>query len=309
MASETDPLSVTGAVSQTDEIGWRSAHGSQSDVSSRRVRLIGPPRFSAGTVLSGVRTLFQYGDLLYTLSAFRLKVRYKQSVLGWLWAALQPVALMGIYTFVFAHVAKVNTNGDAYPAFVFCGLLPWIFFSGSIASAVHGIVAYPTLLTKMYFPREIIPLSYLAAGLIDFLIASIILTGILAYYRVAPTWNLLYLIPILAVLAAFAASVALFFAAVHVRFRDIGLALPFLLQIWMFATPVVYSMQAVPARVRLIYVLDPVASAIHMFREVVLHGRAPDLQTLGVAAGITIAVLVLAYAYFKASESVMADLV
>ena len=302
-------MAVTGAVSQTDESSWRSANASQSAQAHRRVRLMGPPRFSVGMVFAGARTLFQYGDLLYTLSAFRLKVRYKQSMLGWLWAALQPVALMGIYTFVFAHVTKVNTNGVAYPAFVFCGLLPWIFFSGSIASAVHGMVAYPTLLTKMYFPREIIPLSYLAAGFIDFLIASIILAGMLAHYRVAPTWNLLYVIPILVVLAAFAASVALFFGAVHVRFRDIGLAMPFLLQIWMLATPVVYSLQAVPPRIRFVYVLDPAASAIHMFREAVLHGRAPDLSALGLTAGLTIAVLVLAYAYFKASEAAMADLV
>ena len=309
MASEGDPLAVTSAAPQADEIPWRSADASHTDLAPRRVRLIGPPRFSVKTVFVGIRTLFQYGDLLYALSAFRLKVRYKQSMLGWLWAALQPVALMGIYTFVFAHVTQVNTNGVAYPAFVFCGLLPWIFFSGSIASAVHGIVAYPTLLTKMYFPREIIPLSYLAAGFIDFLIASIILVGILAHYRVAPTWNLLYVIPILAVLAGFAASVALFFGAVHVRFRDIGLALPFVLQIWMFATPVVYSLQAVPQRIRFVYVLDPVASAINMFREVVLHGQAPDLYALGATAGLTIAVLILAYAYFKASESAMADLV
>jgi lipopolysaccharide transport system permease protein len=256
-----------------------------------------------------VGTLVQYTDLLYTLSLFRLSVRYKQSVLGWFWAALQPVALMGIYTFVFAHVTKVNTNGIPYPAFVFCGLLPWIFFSGSIANAVHGMVAYPTLLTKMYFPREIIPLSYLVAGVVDFLIASVILVGLLAHYRVAPTWNLFYAIPILVVLGAFAASVALFFAAVHVRFRDIGLALPFLLQIWMFATPVVYSLQAVPQRIRGLYVLDPVARAIDMFRAVVLYGRAPDLAALGLTAALTAAILLLAYAYFKSSESEMADLV
>ena len=307
MASETDPAAVTSSLSQPDEISWQSP--GQVEPTDRRVRVIGPPTFSLGTVFAGWRTLLQYSDLLYTLSLFRLKVRYKQSVLGWLWAALQPVALMAIYTFIFAHVTRVNTDGVAYPAFVFCGLLPWIFFSGSIASAVHGMVAYPTLLTKMYFPREIIPLSYLAAGLVDFLIAAVILAGMLAHYRVVPTWNLLYVIPILAVLAAFAASVALFFGAVHVRFRDIGLAMPFVLQIWMFATPVVYSLQAVPPRLRILYVLDPAATAIHMFREVVLHGRAPDLYTLGTTAALTMAGLLVAYAYFKASESAMADVV
>lgn len=307
MTSDNAPLAVTGSVPQAEAMVWDQT--AQRESRARRVKVIGPPAFSLGTIVAGVRTLLQYKDLLYTLSLFRLKVRYKQSLLGWLWAALQPVALMGIYTFIFAHVTTVNTGGVAYPAFVFCGLLPWIFFSTSIASAVHGMVAYPTLLTKMYFPREIIPLSYLAAGITDFLIASVILAGILAHYRVVPTWNLLYILPILLVLAGFAAAVAIFFAAVHVRFRDVGLALPFLLQVWMFATPVVYSLQAVPMSWRRFYLLDPVASAIDMFRGVVIYGRAPDTFNLAVSAGITFAALTFAYGYFKASEAAMADLV
>lgn len=305
-----DPSSaVTNPIAEPDVVAWPLPHEAPLSRPVRRLRVIGPPAFSIDTVFAGIRTLIQYSDLFYTLSFFRLKVRYKQSVLGWLWAALQPLALMAIYTFVFAHVTKVNTDGVAYPAFVFCGLLPWIFFSGSVANAVHGMVAYPTLLTKMYFPREIIPLSYLAAGVVDFLIASVILMGLLTHYRTAPTWNLLYVIPILAILGGFAASVAIFFAAVHVRFRDIGLALPFVLQIWMFATPVVYSLQAVPVGLRSLYVLDPVATAIEMFRRVVLYGRAPDVHALGLSAGLTLVALLLAYGFFKASEATMADLI
>jgi lipopolysaccharide transport system permease protein len=275
----------------------------------RRVTIIGPPAFSVRGVLDGLRILFQYADLFRALSLFRLKIRYKQSVLGWVWAALQPLALMGIYTFVFSHVTKVDTGGMPYPAFVFCGLLPWIFFSSSITNAVQGIVAYPSLLTKMYFPREIIPLSYLSAGAVDFLISSVILTGILAHYRVAPTWNLLYCIPILMILGAFAAAVALFCSAVHVRTRDVGLALPFVLQVLMFATPVVYSAQAVPQRFRTLFLLNPVAGAIDNFRGVILWGRAPDAFILTTAFVATIVVLVFAYAYFKWSEAAMADLV
>jgi lipopolysaccharide transport system permease protein len=309
MASENAPSTATSTLPEAEGLLQRSSIVSRSEAPNRRLRVIGPPSFSVSTVFTGFRTLLQYTDLLYTLSLFRLKVRYKQSVLGWVWAALQPLALMGIYTFVFSHVAKVNTNGTAYPPFVFCGLLPWIFFSASVTNAVNGIVAYPTLLTKMYFPREIIPLSYLAAGVVDFGIASVILVGILAYYGVPPTWNLLYLTPILALLGAFAAAVALLFGAVQVRFRDVGLALPFALQIWMFATPVVYSLQAVPQTVRSVYLLDPIASAIHMFREVVLYGRAPDPGMMCLTCGLTIVILLLAYAYFKASEAAMADLV
>jgi lipopolysaccharide transport system permease protein len=309
MASENAPLTATSALPQTDEVLVDSSAGSRFETPNRRLRVIGPPSFSLRTIFSGVRTLLQYTDLLYTLSLFRLRVRYKQSVLGWVWAALQPLALMGIYTFIFSHVAKVNTNGAAYPAFVFCGLLPWIFFAGSITNAVHGIVAYPTLLTKMYFPREIIPLSYLAAGVVDFGIASVLLTVILAYYRVQPTWNLFYLVPILAILGAFAAAVGLLFAAIHVRFRDVGLALPFALQIWMFATPVVYSSQAIPHRLRSLYLVDPVATAIDMFRGALLFGRAPEPRIMALSCGLTVVVLLFAYGYFKASEAAMADLV
>jgi lipopolysaccharide transport system permease protein len=275
----------------------------------RRVKVIRPPAFSLGTVVTGLRTLIQYSDLLYTLSVFRLNVRYKQSVLGWAWAAVQPCALMGIYTFIFAHVTQVNTGGAPYPIFVFSALLPWIFFSSSIANAVQGLVAYPGLLTKMYFPREIIPLSYLAAGLIDFLIASVILGGLMVHYGVHVTWNVLYGLPILLTLAAFAAATGLLFSAIHVRFRDVGLAMPFVLQIWMFVTPVVYSLSGVPARFRTYYLLDPPAGLIENFRRVVIYGKAPDPFICGLAAGLSVLSLLVAYGYFKTAETAMADVI
>lgn len=307
MAVDDAPIAMTGVVPEAPSLIAEPAGRVQSI--PRRIRIIGPPTFSVGAVFSGLRVLIHYSDLLYALSVFRLNIRYKQSILGWAWAALQPLALMGIYTFVFAHVTKVNTGGTPYSIFVFSALLPWILFSSSITNAVHGIVAYPSLLTKMYFPREIIPLSYLAAGVADFLISSIILAGMLAYYRIAPTWNLFYGIPILIILGGFAAAVGLFFAAVHVRFRDVGLAMPFVLQVWMFATPVVYSLQAVPPRFRSLYMLDPAAVAIDSFRGAVLYGRAPNAGMLAVAAGEMLVALVLAYAYFKSSEATMADVI
>src|SRR5437588_3522430 len=273
------------------------------------VRVIRPATFSLSTVVLGLRTLLHYSDLLYTLSMFRLNVRYKQSALGWAWAALQPLALMGIYTFIFAHVTTVKTGGIPYPIFVFSALLPWIFFATAITNSVQGLIAYPNLLTKMYFPREIIPFSYLAAGVIDFLIASVILAFLMVHYRISLTWNVLYGIPILMILAAFAAAMALLFSAVHVRFRDVGLAMPFVLQIWMFAAPVVYSVQSVPVRFRRMYLLDPVAGLIENFRRVLIFGTAPDLASLATASSITVAVLAFAYAYFKGCEGTMADLI
>src|ERR1700704_1165253 len=155
---------------------------------ARPVKVIRPPAFSIGTISTGLRTLVQYSALLYTLSLFRLSVRYKQSALGWTWAALQPLALMGIYTIIFTRVTTIATGGVPYPVFVFSALLPWIFFSSTISTAVLGLVLHPNLLTKMYFPREIIPLSYLVASFTDFCIASMILGGLMMHYKIPLTW-------------------------------------------------------------------------------------------------------------------------
>ncbi len=304
-ANAGDSFSARDASSRP--VSSRSAE--PGNLVERRLKVIGPPSFSPATIAGGLRTLFHYPDLLYTLCVFRLNVRYKQSVLGWAWAVLQPLALMGIYTLIFAHVTTVKTGGVPYPIFVFAALLPWIFFSNSVSSAVHGLVTYPGLLTKMYFPREIIPLSYLAAGLADFLIAAVILAGLMVYYGVSLTWNSLYALPILVLFGGFSAAIALFFSAVHVRFRDVGLAMPFVLQIWMFATPVVYSLQSVPLRFRKLYLFDPLAGLIENFRRVVVSGAKPDVATLAWSAAMTIICLAIAYAYFKSSEATMADVV
>lgn len=302
------PISPAASPSEalTSPLAWQP-HAARP--STRPVKIIRAPAFSTGTIFSGLQTLAQFSDLLWILSLFRLKVRYKQSALGWIWAALQPLALMTIYTIVFTRVTKVSTDGVPYPLFVLSALLPWLFFSGSIVNAVHGLVLHPNLLTKMYFPREIIPLSYLAAAFADFLIGSVILAGFMAHYRVSPTWNLFYAIPIVIVIAVFAAAIALFFSAIQVRFRDVGLAMPLFLQVWMFTIPVVYSLQSVPVRFRKLYLLDPIAGLIENFRTVVLRGDRLDLSGLALSAAIAFACLVIAYAYFKSSEATMADII
>jgi lipopolysaccharide transport system permease protein len=276
---------------------------------ARPIKVIHPPSFSIGAIFTGLRTLAQYSDLLYTLTLFRLHVRYKQSALGCAWAALQPLALMLIYTIIFTRVTTVATGGIPYPVFVFCALLPWIFFSGTISNAVNGLVLHPNLLTKMYFPREIIPLSYMFAALVDFGIASILLVVLLKYYHVPLGWHLLYALPIVLILAGFAAAIALFFSAVQIRFRDVGLAMPFLLQVWMFTVPVVYSLQSVPVRFRSWYLLDPVAPLIESFRGLVIHGTTPKVGMLAFCGATTVAVLALTYAFFKSSEATMTDVI
>jgi lipopolysaccharide transport system permease protein len=273
----------------------------------RPIKVIHPAKFSVRTIFTGLRTLAQYSDLLYTLSLFRLSVRYKQSALGWAWAALQPLALMGIYTIIFTRVTSISTGRIPYPIFVFSGLLPWILFSSAVANAVNGLILYPNLLTKMYFPREIIPLSYLVAALVDFGIASLLLVGLMKFYRMPLSWHLLYAVPIILVLVGFTAAVALIFSAIQVRVRDVGLAMPFLLQVWMFTVPVVYSLQSVPARFRSLYLIDPLAGLIETFRQLIVYGTTPDFRTVLLSAVSTLIGLAIAYGFFKSSEATMAD--
>jgi lipopolysaccharide transport system permease protein len=285
----------------------KAASASELPPADRAIKIIRPASLSLSTIIAGVAALTRHFDLLYTLTLFRLNIRYKQSALGWLWAGLQPLALMTIYTLIFSRIAKVSSEGVPYPLFVFSALLPWIFFSSAVTNAVHGLVSYPALLTKMYFPREIIPFSYVAAALVDLAISLSILACLMTYYRASLNWNALYVVPILAALCAFTTAVALVLSSIQVRLRDVGVALPLLLQVWMFSTPIVYSMASVPARYRPLFLFNPVATLIADFRRVLVRGLAPDKVLLGIAIIIASLCLAAAYAYFKAAESTMAD--
>ncbi|MDT5059760.1 MAG: lipopolysaccharide transport system permease protein [Acidobacteriota bacterium] len=275
----------------------------------RRVKIIRPPSFSPLKLLSSLSVLVQYRDLLLTLSAHRVKVRYKQSILGIFWAILQPFSLMLIYTVIFSLVARMPSDGAPYAVFSYIALLPWTYFSTCVTNSTGGLVSHAQLVTKVYFPREILPLSYVVAALFDFLVASSVLAGLLFYYRVHLTINALYAVPIIMVLTLFATSVALFLSATQVRFRDIGVAVPLLLQIWMFVSPVVYPLSAVPAQWRNLYLLNPMAGLIENFRRTILLGTAPDFYSLGISTLIAIILLPAAYIYFKHFEATVADII
>ncbi|HEY0546866.1 MAG TPA: ABC transporter permease [Pyrinomonadaceae bacterium] len=275
----------------------------------RRVRVLRAPSFSPLGLISSLLTLAQYRDLLVTLTLHRIRVRYKQSVLGIAWAILQPLSLMLIYTLIFSFIAKVQTDGAPYAIFAYAALLPWTYFSTAVANATNSLVSHSELVTKVYFPREILPLSYVIAALCDFLIASSVMVGLLIYYHVSLTANALYAVPIIFVLTLFIIATTLILSATQVRFRDIGVAVPLLLQLWMFATPVVYPLSAVPERFRPLYVLNPMVGTIENFRRTVLQGVAPDFYTLGLSAAVAVLLLVVAYVYFKHVEATVADLV
>jgi lipopolysaccharide transport system permease protein len=201
------------------------------------------------------------------------------------------------------------SDGLPYAVFAYTALLPWNYFSTGVSNATNSLVSHAQFVTKVYFPREILPLTYIVAALFDFGVASILLGGLMLYYHIPITINALYAIPIILVLSCFALAVSLLFSATQVRFRDIGVAVPLLLQVWLFATPVIYPLSTVPARWRPFYVLNPMVGVIENFRQVMLTAAAPDSRSLLLSAAISVTLLVVSYVYFKLSEATMADFV
>lgn len=270
--------------------------------------VIRPPSASWLRLRDHLSDLREYRDLLYTLSLHRVSVRYKQTSLGVLWAVLQPLLLMVIFTAVFSVLARMPSDGMPYALFAYTALLPWTFFGGSVTNATNSLVSHTPLITKVYFPREILPLTYLVAGLFDLAIGFVVLLGLMAWYRVPLSGAMVTLVPLVMLLCAWTLAVSLVLAAVQVRYRDIGIALPVLVQLWMFASPVIYPLTSVPAAWRTAYLLNPMAGIINGFRDVLLHHAAPDSAPLGIALAVTAAALPLAYLFFKRAEATMADM-
>jgi lipopolysaccharide transport system permease protein len=275
----------------------------------RRVSVLGPPSLSGLNLIKDLAKLRQYSDLLLTLSVHRIKVRYKQSVLGVFWAILQPLSMMLIFTFIFSLIAKMPSDGAPYALFAYTALLPWNYFSNAVSNATNSLVSHSQFVTKVYFPREILPITYVVVALFDFVVASTLLAGLMIYYHVSLTVNALYAVPIILVVSCFALAISFFFSATQVRFRDIGVAIPLLLQLWLFATPVIYPFSAVPSRWRPFYVLNPMVGVIEGFRQVILKGAAPEKSSLLMSALVSVILLVVSYLYFKRVEATMADFI
>lgn len=282
---------------------------SQNKSGPKRVRTISPASFAPGQVGNYLSRLFEYGDLLLTLTHHRIRVRYKQSALGLAWALLQPLSLMLIYTVIFSVVTRIPSDGTPYAVFVYAALLPWTLFSTGLTSAVGGLVSHTHLITKVYFPREILPLSYVLAAIFDFLTASLVLAAMMLYYGIVPSLHIFWAIPILGLGVCVLTSLSLLLSAMQVWMRDIGIAMPLVLQLWMFATPVVYPLSAVPAWLRGYYILNPMTGVIENFRRVVLQNTAPDMPSLLASAVFSALMLPVAYLYFKQREATMADVI
>jgi lipopolysaccharide transport system permease protein len=256
-----------------------------------------------------VRNFARYSGLYLTLTEHRIRVRYKQSVLGVAWAILQPLLMMFIFTVVFSRIAGMATDGVPYSLFAFSGLLLWSFVSTSLSNATHSLVAHAQLITKVYFPREILPLSYVTAALFDLLVGSVVLLMLLAWHDRAISVYLLWAVPVIAIAALFTTAIALILSALQVRFRDVGLAVPLGLYLWMFCTPIAYPLNAVPERYRILLNLNPLTGIIEAFRSVVIEQHPPMLAPLLLPMLTTAVILPIAYGLFKRAEATIADVI
>jgi lipopolysaccharide transport system permease protein len=273
------------------------------------VQIIQPPSFSIRATTRHLARLAQCHDLLLTMTLHRISVRYKQSVLGYFWAVLHPALLLLLYTAVFSRLVTVPTHGTPYAIFAFSALLPWTLFSNGLSGATIGLPAHSNLMSKVYFPREILPISYVLAAFVDFLVASALFTALMIYYNFHLTVNAVWVIPAILILTIFLTGTALFTSVLQARFRDIGMAMPLVLQLWMFATPVVYSRASVPQNWRRWYDLNPLVAIIEIFRGALLHGISPDPMLLAKCLAVSLLVAMVSYTWFKHVEATLADVI
>ena len=275
----------------------------------RPIKVIRPTQSLVGVLSAGLTSLLNQRNLLFEMTLLRLKVRYKQSLLGWGWAILPPLLLTVTFTLIFSKVIHLDSASLPYGLFVFAGLIPWTFFSTSVSTATAGVVSHRYLISRVAFPREIIPLSYVAAALVDLGIGILMLIVMMFYFGFSPTLHAIYVIPILVMLVICSIAVALTCSAVQARFRDIGVAMPLLLQVLMFTTPVIYSSDAIPDSVRAIYFANPLASLIEAFRQTAVLGVNPDASKMVYCAMVSIVCIIFAYLLFKRLDATLADVI
>jgi len=262
----------------------------------------------APSLAETVREVWAYRELLVFLAWRDITIRYRQTLLGASWALLQPLATMAVFAFLFGRVVKVPTNGLPVPLFYLSALLPWIYFSTTVTTAGNSLLANSELIKKVYFPRIILPASGALIGLMDFAVGGVVLVAMIGYYDLL-SWRLLLWIPLTALLWLFGAGVAAFLAAVSVRYRDVKYAIPFLIQIWLFVTPVIYPMTAVPPRFALLLSINPLSGIIEAFRATTTPSALVDWPQLGVSALLTAVTLAVSFAYFRRAEGYFTDVV
>ena len=264
---------------------------------------------SRGWVSLKLKELWEYRDLLLFLSWRDISVRYKQTVLGAAWAIIQPFFSMVVFSLFFGRLAKIPSDGVPYPIFSYAAMLPWQYFATATTSSSNSLVGSSNLLTKVYFPRLVVPLASVIPAMVDFAIAFVVLLGMMFYYHIVPTWNILWLPAFLLLALVTALGVGLWLSAMNVQYRDIRYAVPFLVQFWMFASPVTYPSSLVPAQWRALYGLNPMAGVIEGFRWALLGTETAPGPMMGVSVLAALALLISGAFYFRRMERTFADIV
>ena len=264
---------------------------------------------SKAWVALSLRDLWAYRELLYFLTWRDIKVRYKQTVLGAAWAIIQPLLTMLIFTLLFGRLAGIKSDGIPYPIFAYAGLLIWTFFANAVTNSGNSLVGSANLITKIYFPRMIIPAAAVGAGLIDLALAFLIQIGLMIYYGVVVSPRIL-MVPVLVLLTTLlAAGVGMWLSALNVKYRDIRYAIPFLIQLWMFASPVIYPESLVQGKLKYVLRLNPLTGIIENFR-IALFGHSNfHWRSLGISAAITLFILIYSAYSFRRMERSFADIV
>jgi len=263
---------------------------------------------SKSWVALNLRDLWAYRELLYFLTWRDVKVRYKQTVLGAAWAIIQPLFTMIIFALLFGRLAGIKSDGIPYPLFAYAGLLPWTFFSNAVTNSGNSLVGSSSLITKIYFPRIIIPTAAVAAGLVDFALAFLVLLPLMFYYRVSLTTNILLLPVVVILITLLALAVGMWMSALNVKYRDIRYALPFVIQLLMFVSPIIYPTSMLGGKLRVLVTLNPLTGIIENFRASLL-GRQPNFSALAISAVITLALFLYSAYSFRRMEKTFADLV
>ena len=264
---------------------------------------------SKGWVSLKLGELWQYRELLFFLIWRDVKVQYKQASLGVAWAILQPLLTMVIFSVIFGHLAKLPSEGIPYPVFSYVALLPWQLFSGALTRSTSSLVGNANLLTKIYFPRLIIPFSATISGLVDFSVSFVVLLGLMTYYGIVPTFAILWLPLLVLLVLVTALSVGLWLSALNVQYRDVQHIIPFVIQAWMYASPVAYSTELIPTGLwRILYGLNPLVGVIQGFRWALLGGKKPD-ELMMMSIGLVTTLLITGLFYFRRMEKTFADVV
>ena len=266
-------------------------------------------RPSRGWASIGLRELWEYRELLYFLTWRDLTVRYKQTVLGVTWAVIQPFMTMVVFSLFFGRLAKIPSDGVPYPVFSYAGLVPWMFFANSLNQSSNSLVSNANLITKVYFPRLAAPIAAVLSGVVDLTFASLVLLGMLPYYGLAPTWNIVWLPFFLLLAIVSSLGVGLWLSALNVQFRDVRYAVPFLTQLWMFATPIAYPSSLLSERWVFLYALNPMVGVVEGFRWALLGTATAPGLSVAASSLVALALLIGGALYFRKMEKTFADMV